>query len=107
MRLKATIRKGEGIEDFVDCVIVDISLSTITLDCTKGCLPGSEVVLGYDTTNVIRCETLTSQKDTDSNLYHTKLKIRPRLAMERIEFIEFVHKCFKDHAPSVIIREKQ
>lgn|SRR5690606_13908773 len=89
----------EGGTDATRSVIVDISLGGLQLRSRSPFIYGGkyrlEIGRGHDNPVVIHGEALHSKAIDDSELFSTGFRLTPTTAMERIEWVEYVHTVFK------------
>ena len=90
---------GEGESTSTRSVIVDISLGGLQLRSRAPFKDESKYTLeigrGTSTPIVIHAESMHSKPIEETDLFSTGFRLTPATAMERIEWVEYVHQVFK------------
>ena len=96
----------EGEIDSKRSVIVDISLGGLQLRSRQPFESGEKYALviarGNNTPISIKAEARHSKSIEDSDLWSTGFRLTPETAVERIEWVEYVHQVFKTQGESLI-----
>lgn len=97
--LEYAIVRNAGSENSTRSVIVDISLGGLQLRSRTPFESGKEFELEIgradDQPIVVIAEARESTPIEDSDLFSTGFRLTPRNALERIEWVEYVHSVFK------------
>ncbi len=97
--LEYAIVRKEGSNDSTRSVIVDISLGGLQLRSRTPFEPGHQFVLEIGRGDIdpikIYAEARESTPIEDSDLFSTGFRLTPQNALERIEWVEYVHTVFK------------
>lgn len=88
-----------GETESVRAVIVDISLGGLQLRSRRPFVDGARYKLvigqGDNTPITINAESRHSKPIKDTDLFSTGFRLTPETAIERIEWVEYVHMIFK------------
>lgn len=89
----------EGSPESTRSVIVDISLGGLQLRSRQPFEDNTsyqlEIGRGNNSPIVVHAESKHSQPVDESDLFSTGFRLTPKTAMERIEWVEYVHQVFK------------
>lgn len=98
--LDYAIVKEEGESEGIRSVIVDISLGGLQVRSRTSFQDGKtyELTIGRGETQpiVVQAEARHSKSIEESDLFSTGFRLNPRSAVERIEWVEYVHTVFKN-----------
>lgn len=89
----------EGQQESTRCIVVDISLGGLQVRARNPFVSGAvyQITIGQGESNpiTVKAEARHSKSLEDSDLYSTGFRLVPTTAVERIEWVEYVHNIFK------------